>query len=63
MRITVTATAETASEITVAQATPATFMWKPATNTTFRMMFSTPAIIKTIMGLWVSPAARRMEVQ
>ena len=41
-----TSTALTAWELTVAMATPATFMWKPITITRLRITFTTPAMVR-----------------
>ncbi len=51
---------ETAWAIMVAQATPATPIWKPATNQMSSMMLSTQATMRKIRGMMESPRPRRM---
>ena len=61
MRAITTSTAETACEITVASATPATSILNATTKSTFSSTLSTPAMERKSSGLRISPAARRMD--
>ena len=51
---------ETSSAVNVASATPATSILNTITNIKFNITFTTPATIRNISGLFVSPMARNM---
>ena len=51
---------ETSSAVNVASATPATSILNIITNIKFNMTFTTPATIRNISGLFVSPIALNM---
>lgn len=59
----VTSTAETACEMIVASATPATLILNPMTNTRFSPALITPAMVRKYSGRLVSPTARSTAAQ